>query len=187
MRGLMFNHLLECIESHHSYDIVDSIIDASDVQDQGSYADGGMYEDVDFIKLIAASSKTLRVSESELLRFCGRQIFPFLYKRLLTIYDQSTYSTDSIKNAFDLISILETIHYKEVVKLYPDSIFPHFDVIDRDHSKLEILYRSSRNLSFLAKGMLEGCIEYFNEALTVEMQHKSINEGTLFIIRKEQA
>ena len=66
--------------------------------------------------------------------------------------------------------MLNNIHYKEVVKLYPDSIFPHFDVIKRENSMIEVVYHSERNLPYLAKGMLEGCIEYFNEALTVEMQ-----------------
>ncbi len=186
MRGLMFNYLLECIESHHSYDIVDTIIEASDVQNQGSYADGGMYEDTDFIKLIVTASKTLQVSDSELMQICGKQIFPPLYKRLLSIYDKNAYKTDTINNAFDFIVMLEAIHYKEVVKLYPDSIFPHFDVIRRDDFLLEIVYRSQRNLPFLAKGMLEGCIEYFDEALTIEMKDGSKKETTHFIIRKEQ-
>jgi len=184
----MFNYLLECIESHHGgYDIVDTIIEASNVQNQGSYANGGLYEDVDFIKMIATASKVLHVPTSELLQFCGRQIFPSLYKRLLSIYDQNSYQAHSIQNAFDFIAELENIHYKEVVKLYPDSIFPHFDIIKRDNSMIEVVYHSQRNLPFFAKGLLEGCVAYFDEALTIDMQDGLKKGSTHFIIRKEPA
>lgn len=185
MRGLMFNYLLECIEYHHNYEIVDTIIEASNLKNQGSYADGGIYKDTDFIKLIITASKTLQISNSDLLQLCGKQIFLPLYNRFLTIYNQNSYQTKSIKNAFDFISMLEEIHYKEIVKLYPDSIFPHFEVIHHDNSMIEIVYHSERNLSFLAKGLINGCIEYFDEALTLEMENGLKKGSTHFIIKKE--
>ena len=61
MRGLMFNYLLEYIENKYDYGIVDTIIEASGIEDDGSYADGGMYRDADFIKLVETTSKTLQV------------------------------------------------------------------------------------------------------------------------------
>ena len=187
MRGLMFNYLLEYVESYSSYAVVDTILDASNLENKGSYTDGGMYKDADFTNLIETTSKTLEVPVSHLLLSCGKYIFPLLYQKLLTIYNESSYNYGSINTAFDFIGMLEEIHYKEVVKLYPDSIFPHFEVIKRDNSMMEVVYHSQRNLPFLAKGMLEGCIEYFDKALTIEMQDGSKKGSTHFIIRKEQA
>ena len=94
MRGLIFNYLLECIEYHHGYEMVDTILESSGIQNQGSFANGGMYEDEDFIKLVKTTSKILKVSDSELLNLCGKHIFPHLYKRLLTIYDQHSHRTN---------------------------------------------------------------------------------------------
>lgn len=186
MRGLMFNYLLEYIETQHGYGIVDAIIESSEVENNGSYADGGMYRDEDFIKLIATASETIKVPILQLLESFGKQTFNPLYKKFMTIYDHDAYKQNTISNAFDFIVMLNTIHYKEVVKLYPDSIFPHFDIINRNDSTLEVLYLSQRHLPFLAKGLIEGCIEYFDELLTVEIQNDSKEKGTHFIIRKEQ-
>lgn len=186
MRGLMFNYLLEYIRSQYEYDVVDAIIEASEVENNGSYANGGMYRDADFIKLIATASETLQVSTLQLLESFGKQTFKPIYEKLMTIYDHDAYKQNTISNAFDFIVMLDTIHYKEVVKLYPDSIFPHFDIINRNDSTLEVLYRSQRHLPYIAKGLLEGCVEYFNEALTVEIQDNSKEKGTHFIIRKER-
>lgn len=186
MRGLIFNYLLQYIEFHYGYDVVDKIIELSNVTNNGSYTDSGMYEDREFMQLLTIASETLKVPIPQLLESCGKEIFKPLYKKLVTIYDQDLYKHNTINNTFDFIGLLEDIHYKEVVKLYPDSIFPHFNVIKRDHSLLEVVYHSQRHLPFLAKGMLEGCIEYFNEALIVEMKDDSSKKSTHFIIRKEQ-
>ena len=182
----MFNCLLDYIESHYNYALVDTILEASDIESERGYADGGMYEDVHFIQLIETASITLQLPLHQLLQSCGKESFSPLYQKLLTIYNKNNNKYDSIKTAFDFMSMLEEIHYNEVVKLYPDSLFPHFEVINRDNSTMEILYNSKRNLPFLAKGLLEGCIEYFDEALTIEMQDDSKKGTTHFIIKEEQ-
>ena len=186
MRGIMFNYLLEYIENQYDYGTVNTIIEASGIEDDGSYADGGMYRDADFIKLVETTSETLKVPTLQLLESLGKQNFKSLYEKFMTIYDHNAYKQNTVACAFDFVVMLNTIHYKEVVKLYPDSIFPYFDVISRNDSTLEILYRSTRHLTYLAKGMLEGCIEYFNEALTVEILDDSKEKGTHFIIQKGQ-
>jgi hypothetical protein len=186
MRGLMFNYLLKYIESYYSYALVDTILETSTIETENAFADGGMYEDGDFIKLIETASKTLQVPMPQLLLSYGRYIFPPLYEKFLTIYGKNTGKYSSINTAFDFIDILKEIHYKEVVKLYPDSIFPHFEVLKHDNTMMEINYHSERNLPFLAKGLLEGCIEYFDETLTIEMKDDSKEGSTHFIIRKEQ-
>ncbi|MCW8821365.1 MAG: heme NO-binding domain-containing protein [Sulfurovum sp.] len=187
MRGLMFNYLLEYIESRHGYGVVDAIIEESELDNDGSYADGGMYKDADFIKLIATTSETLKIPTIQFLESFGKQTFSPLYKKFMTIYDHDVYKQNTISSAFDFIVMLNTIHYKEVTKLYPDSIFPHFDIINRNDSTLEVIYRSKRHLPFLAKGLLEGCIAYFDEVLIVEIQNDSKEKNTHFIIRKERA
>ena len=183
MRGLMFNYFLKYIESYYNYTLVDTILEASAIESKSGFADGGMYKDEDFINLIETASTTLQVPLSQLLESCGKEIFSPLYQKYLTIYNKKT---DKFSSAFDFITLLEEIHYKEVVKLYPESIFPHFEVISRNGSMIEIAYHSERNLPFFAKGLLQGCIEHFNEALTIEIQYNSQQTSTHFIIQKEQ-
>lgn len=185
MRGIMFNYLLSCIEKHYGYEIVDNIIIRSKVINDGAYANGKLYNDEEFVTLIKTASNILNMSPSEMQVRCGKDIFKDIFEKLVTLYDPHTHKYNKFTNAFDFISKLEIIHFKEVAKLYPDSEFPHFDVISHDDIKIEIRYRSKRNLPYLAKGFLEGCIVYFDEPLSLQMVEDENSNGTRFIIEKE--
>ncbi|MBT8347983.1 MAG: hypothetical protein HKP62_00875 [Sulfurovum sp.] len=186
MRGLMFNYLLSYIDETYGYDMVDTVISKSNVSNDGAYSNAGLYEDKEFIELIKTASTLLEISLTQIQVSCGKYSFGHIYEKLITLYDQDIYKHTRFSNAFEFISMLEVIHYKEVVKLYPDSDFPHFDIITYDESMIEICYRSPRVLPYLAKGFLEGCITYFGESLSIQMRDVSTNDGTHFIIQKVQ-
>ncbi|MBC8237275.1 MAG: heme NO-binding domain-containing protein [Helicobacteraceae bacterium] len=184
MRGLMFNYLLEFIEEDFGYGVVDSVIGASGVGNDGSYADGGLYADEDLLSLMSAAASVLNISTNELQVLFGHRTFRPIYEKLITIYENNVYKQNKINSAFDFIVMLDTIHYKEVVKLYPESIFPYFTLLNRTETELEFMYCSKRNLPYLAKGLLMGCAEYFKERLLIEMKEQTNEEETYFIIKK---
>lgn len=181
----MFNYLLKYIEDHYGYDTVDEIITQSGTSSDGAYANAKLYDDDELMKLIQTTSNILDIPVPEILVSCGKDTFKDIFEKLVTLYDSNTHKYNKFENVFDFISKLEIIHYKEVAKLYPDSEFPHFDVISHDDNKIEIRYRSKRNLPSLARGFLEGCIVYFDEQLSLDMYDHSDNQGTRFIIQKE--
>lgn len=184
MRGLMFNYFLSYIDDNYGYEIVDKIITQSAVPNDGAYANAQLYDDSEFLKLMKMTSDILEIEPSQIQFDCGKYTFKDIYEKLTTLYDQDTHKHNSFTDAFDFISQLEIIHYKEVAKLYPDSDFPHFDVVSRNENMMDIRYRSKRHLPFLAKGFLEGCITYFKEPLSLNMQDESNSEATRFIIQK---
>lgn len=185
MRGIMFNYFLAFIDKKYGYETVDQIITCSGVQNDGAYANGKLYDDSELFKLIQTTSELLHISPSEIQVSSGRETFKDIFEKLITLYDQDTYTHTKFIDAFDFISKLEEIHYREVVKLYSDSEFPHFDVISQDENRIEIRYRSKRHLPYLDKGFLEGCILYFDEALSLEMMDGGSDSGTRFVIQRE--
>lgn len=184
MRGLMFNYLLNYLESTYDYVFVDEVIESSDLSNDGSYADGGVYPDEDLLDMIKYVSKKVFIEPEVFLEQFGEWLFNPLFVKLSTIYDRNEYRQSTIQSAFDFLVMLNTIHYKEVVKLYPESKFPHFDVIERNDNELRIEYRSERELHHLAKGMLIGCGIYFNETFHIEMKPSDTGNAVKFTISK---
>lgn len=184
MRGLMFNYLLNYLESIYDYEFVDEVIENSGLSNDGSYADGGVYPDEDLLHIIIYVSEKVLIEPEIFLERFGEWLFNPLFVKLGSIYDRNAYRQSTIQNAFDFLVMLNTIHYKEVVKLYPESIFPHFDVLERNADELQIEYRSERRLHHLAKGMLIGCGIYFNETFHIEMKPADTGTAVKFTISK---
>lgn len=183
MRGLIFNSLLDYIESERGYSCVDKLIGVTG--GSGVYADGGMYDDQELIQIINVAAAFFEVSIDEFEEQFGFYAFKPLYKKLLTIYDFNSYKQEVIVSSFDFIVMLNEIHCREVNKLYPDSAFPHFDVLKQSDKALNILYSSERHLPYVAKGLFLGCGNYFEENLSVEMKERDSDGATTFIIRRD--
>jgi len=184
MRGLIFNYLLEYLEETNAYAFVDDLIENTALLNDGSFADGGLYPDKELIRLIINASAKLQMEQADFLEQFGEWIFVPLYAKLNTVYDTEAYRQSTIRCAFDFIVMLNAIHYKEVVKLYPNSDFPHFNVIKRTEDEIVIEYSSNRRLHYLAKGILIGCAKYFNENLYIVM-HPSVTDSVAeFSIRR---
>lgn len=184
MRGLMFNYLLDYLEETYGYALVDDLIESAALPNDGSYADGGLYPDEELIGLVASASAKLKVKPDFFLEQWGEWIFSPIFDKLNRIYHSGAYRQSTVENAFDFIVMLNTIHYKEVVKLYPDSKFPHFDILKRSENELQIEYRSDRKLHHLAKGMLIGCGKYFKEIFRIQANPSLTDSAVIFTITK---
>lgn len=185
MRGLIFNYLLEYLEEIADYSLVDRLIESSNLHNDGSFADGGLYDDTDLIRMFTHSSRLLNLESQTFLEQFGEWLFVPLFTKLNSIYTINTYRQSMLDNTFDLIVMLNTIHYKEVVKLYPDSQFPQFDVVTRTQNELEVYYRSDRKVPYLAKGLLMGCCRYFKETMNIQMCPSKSDSSVLFTLTKE--
>lgn len=81
--------------------------------------------------------------------------------------------------------MVESYIHMEVKKLYSDAELPSFICVSPNPGRLEMTYRSARNLPDLAEGLIQGTADYFNER--VEINRESISEdppAELFIITK---
>ncbi len=184
MRGLIFNYLLEFIEETHGYPFVDDLIESTALLNDGSFVDGGLYPDKEFMRFIVNTSEKMQTKQATFLEQFGEWVFLPMYAKLNTVYDVNAYHQSTIQSAFDFIAMLNTIHYKEIVKLYPDSDFPHFNVLKRSEDELFIEYSSRRKLHHLANGLLAGCAKYFNEKLHIDMHISKTGSTVDFTITK---
>jgi hypothetical protein len=71
-----------------------------------------------------------------------------------------------------------------VKKIYPDAELPKFSVIKHSEKEMEITYTSCRPFAYLAKGLILGCSEHYDEKIVVDIENRehdsliSINHRT---------
>ena len=76
----------------------------------------------------------------------------------------------------------------EVLKLYPDAGLPDFETeISEDGNTLYFEYHSHRHFSDLARGLMDGAFEHWNETVHVDVEDRSTEDKQviMFICTKQ--
>lgn len=161
MKGIVFTQFLDLVEDKFGYDMVDSILEKSDLPSGGIYTAVGTYHHSEMVQLLTHLSAATGISVSDLLKLYGRHLFGILakgYGHFLT----------NIHSSFDLLENLEKYIHVEVKKLYPDAELPTFETTRIDEHTLEMIYHSERKLGDFGVGLMEACFEHFGEKATVQ-------------------
>ena len=161
MKGIIFREFINLVETQFSIEIADAIITASQIKSNGSYTTIGTYPTDEIFALVEELSIVSKVSAPALFNVFGRHLF----KRFTDIH--ATYVSPH-STVFELLSLLDNHIHVEVRKLYSDAELPSFthEIINADC--MVFIYRSKRMLADFAEGMLQGCIEHFNEAIHID-------------------
>jgi hypothetical protein len=156
MKGLIFNELLEMVDEKFGYEMVDKIITDSDLPNDGAYTSVGTYPHSEMVSLVANLSKQTNIMVPELLETFGKYVFKVFTK---------SYSkfVNSYTNSFELLSHVEDTIHEEVLKLYPEAQLPSIVTEVRTDNEMSLIYKSSRAMSDLAKGLIYGFLNHFNE------------------------
>lgn len=158
-------------------DVVDAIIEASNVPSGGIYTSVGTYPHSEMVALLQALEKEVSIPISDLLKIYGKHLFGILangYPALM----------DGLDSSRDLLLKLDGVIHVEVKKLYPDAELPRFESTELPDGRLQMHYLSDRHMEDLAEGLLNGCFEHFEEAVT--MERVPLEDGTVnFIIKYE--
>lgn len=179
MKGVIFTEFLEMVEQKFDYEMVDKLLTNTDLPSGGTYTAIGTYSHTEMVSLVVKLSQETSVPIPNLLRVFGAYLFKTFSK---------TYA-HFIKDAPDAFTFLKSIHnyiHVEVKKLYPDAELPHFYIEHPEPNTLIMDYQSVRKMSDLAYGLIEACLEYFDENASISQE--AINdEGTLvrFVIVKQ--
>lgn len=156
MKGLIFNEFLGMVDEKFGYQMVDKIITDSDLPNEGAYTSVGTYPHSEMVSLLANLSKRTNIMVPELLETFGKYIF-IVFTRSYSKF------VNSYTNSFELLSHVEDTIHEEVLKLYPEAQLPSIITTVRFENEMILIYKSSRAMSDLAKGLIYGCLNYFNE------------------------
>jgi hypothetical protein len=175
MKGIIFTEFLSMVEDAHGLDMVDTIIDKSDLPSGGSYTTVGTYHHTEIVSLVCNLSEEINPEVPALLKYFGCHLFYSFAK----LYPQFVKKSAS---ALDFLEQVETYIHTEVKKLYPEAELPSFDC-SRPHSsnQLYMTYHSVKHMEDVCEGLIRGCLAHFES--TADIERKSVGDNSeLFII-----
>jgi len=171
MKGLVFTEFLEMVDHRYSADVVDKILEGSDLQSGGIYTSVGTYNHVEMINLLTELGKHTDLSAKQHLCDFGE----YLFGRFAALYPEFFNVTT---NALAFLSKVDDYIHVEIRKLYPDAELPDFDCESPRSGSLQMIYRSNRPFASLAEGLIRGCIAHYGQSVDVQIEDLSEGKGT---------
>lgn len=164
MKGIVFTEFLDLVEDKFGFEMVDTIINNSNLPSNGSYTAVGTYSFSEMLSLLTNLNKETGIPVNDLLLLYGEHFFSVVeksYSSFLTQY----------KEPIEMISSIENHIHVEVRKIYPDAELPTFTVIEKTETTLVMIYKSSRAMSSFGKGLMNKTFEYFNKKATILVEN----------------
>jgi hypothetical protein len=179
MKGIVFTEFLDMVESEYGYEIVDKIIENSDLTSRGIYTSVGTYEHGEIVQLLSSLSSEVSVEAQILLKAFGKYLFG-------TFLGSYPHFFSTVDNVLEFLKSIDAHIHVEVLKLYPDATLPSFKYNTREDGALIMTYESERKMAALAEGLIERAIEHFDEPYQIQSEHV-VKDGSVvrFIISKE--
>ncbi len=171
MKGIVFTEFLEMVEDKFSPDMADKIIDASkSLSTDGAYTAVGTYHHSELIELVSHLSEETDIDLGLLVKTFGI----YLFGRFVVLYPGFFEENNS---TFGFLQLIENHVHVEVKKLYPDAELPTFDTNLLNDKHLEMIYQSKRPFAPLAEGLIQGCMDYYDENIDIQKEDLSGGEN----------
>ena len=171
MKGVVFTEFMEMVEGTFGDDVLDDIIDASKLPNDGAYTAVGTYPASELISLVVNLSKQTNTPVDKLVFAFGEYLFK-TFARSYGIF------FEGVNDIFDFLESIERYIHVEVRKLYPDAELPSFDCQRMNPNKLIMDYQSERAMSDLAHGLISQAAVYFEQPLEITKENIGDNNGT---------
>jgi len=178
MKGIVFTEFLDLVEDKFGLEMVDKIINQSNLESNGIYTSVGTYKFSEMLQLLQHLSADTNISIDDLLLTYAEHFFGVLeasYPDLMKMY------TDPI----EMLASIENHIHVEVRKIYPEAELPTFEVVEKTDTSLVMIYKSSRAMHHFGLGLMNKTFEYFNSTATIVLE-KLKEDGTevKFLINK---
>jgi len=170
MKGIVFTEFIDLVETKFGLEMVDSIIESTQLESKGIYTSVGTYEFSEMLQLLKHLSTNTNISIDNLLLVYRKHFFSVLetsYPGLLTTY----------KEPIDMLSSIENHIHVEVRKIYPDAELPTFKTIEKTDTSLIMIYKSSRAMHHFGLGLMNKTFEHFNSTAKIVLE-KIKEDGT---------
>jgi hypothetical protein len=168
VKGMVFTEFMDMVEDVFSADILEDIIEKSELPNDGAYTAVGTYNHEEIVRMTANLSEAVDIPVATLLEVFGKHLFGRFSDRYPAFFEGVTKPFEFLKNIDNYIHV-------EVRKLYPDAELPRFYHEQKSAKELTMYYLSSRHFEDLAVGLIKGCLEHFNvtgEVTKSEAQYK---------------
>ncbi|MDF1874834.1 heme NO-binding domain-containing protein [Sulfurimonas sp. SAG-AH-194-I05] len=175
MKGMVFTELFELVEEKFGYDLLDEVIDASHLENDGSYAATGSYPFEELLRIVLNLSEKTNIPVPTLLEVYGEHLFPKLIK-VLPFLDKEI-------DILDFIDSVENYIHVQVRKLYPDAELPTFEVTSKSDTSLSFNYVSTKNIPQLAKGLILGAAKHFKQPVDVTIGDAQDNKFLITVTK----
>jgi len=175
MKGIVFTEFLDLVEDKFGLEMVDKIIESSNLESNGIYTSVGTYKFSEMLQLLTHLSENTNISTDDLLLVYGEHFFSVLeknYSAMLNMY----------KDPIQMLSSIENHIHVEVRKIYPDAELPTFVVMSKTNNSLSMLYKSSRAMHHFGLGLMNKTFEHFNTKATI-VTEKIKDDGTEVMFR----
>ena len=167
MKGIVFTGFLEMVEEKFGLEIVDYIINSSELKSDGSYTAVGTYDFFEMQQLIVHLSEVSKIPVNELIYTFGLYFFK-------TLTDHHSDIFKYYNSPIELVASIENHIHIQVKKIYPEAELPTFEIIHQEKNKLALIYKSERAMFMFAKALMEKTFEYYQE--NVEINFDLLNE-----------
>ena len=180
MKGIIFTEFLDLVEDKFGLEMVDKILNESDLESNGVYTAVGTYSFSEMLQLLQILSTLTEISIDDLLLVYAEHFFSVIedsYSGLLATY----------KDPIEMLSSIENHIHIEVRKIYPDAKLPTFVVEEKTKNLLVMIYKSSRAMHYFGLGLMHKTFEHFNATASIALE-KIKEDGTevKFIIKKNE-
>lgn len=163
MKGLIFTSFLSYIEEQFGLKFLDQMLDTVDVKSSGIYTTVGTYDHQELLKYIVHINSISKHEIPIMVEDFGYYLFTKLsneYPKLIKQFD----------NSFDCIYHIDQTIHRNVRKIHLNAELPNMDAKFNDtKDQLILSYHSKRPFMYLAKGLIHGCIDYYNDDISVKM------------------
>jgi len=163
MKGIVFTEFLDLVEVKFGLEMVDNIIENSNLESEGIYTSIGTYKFSEMLQLLQNLSAKTKISIDDLLLVYAEHFFGVLkesYPGLLATY----------KDPIEMLASIENHIHVEVRKIYPDADLPTFEVIEKTSNSLVMIYKSSRAMHHFGLGLMNKTFEYFNATASIALE-----------------
>ena len=178
MKRIVFTEFLDLVEDKFGLEMVDKIIQQSQLESNGIYTSVGTYKFSEMLQLLQHLSENTNISIDDLQLVYAEHFFSVLetsYPGLIATFNDPIEMLASIENHIHI----------EVRKIYPDAELPTFEVVNKTDNSLIMIYKSSRAMHHFGLGLINKTFEHFNANANIVLE-KIKEDGTevKFIINK---
>jgi hypothetical protein len=174
MKGIVFTEFLELVENQFGLEIVQRIIDECELDTEGIYTSVGTYSHKEMFKMVGKLAEIQDIPVGKLLTTFGEYFFITLSNDYPQFMKKSS--------LFVFLEDIEKYIHPEVLTLYPEAELPRFKSEIKSKNVMILKYISSRKLSDLAIGMINGASKYFNEEVDI-LKINEENDGQNVILK----